>query len=65
MLYPNGDCYFGQHKAFIKEGEGKMIFVSGSCYEGGWDQDRKHKRGRMFEKSTGDVYVGEYNDGKR
>lgn len=42
-----------------------MIYLNGSIYEGGWDQDRKHKRGRMFDKQTGDVYMGEYNDGKR
>ena len=42
-----------------------MIYLNGSSYEGGWDQDRKHKRGRMFDQVTGDVYIGEYTDGKR
>jgi hypothetical protein len=65
LLYPNGDCYFGQHKGFVKEGEGKMIYLNGSTYEGGWDQDKKHRRGRMSDKATGDIYVGEYTDGKR
>ncbi len=43
LMYPNGDLYFGQHRAFIKEGQGKMIYLNGSTYEGGWDQERKHK----------------------
>ena len=68
LLYPNGDLYYGQHKAFVKEGLGKMIYLNGSTYEGGWDQDRKHtgntvhKKGRMYDKLTGDIYEGEYNN---
>lgn len=42
-----------------------MIYFNGSTYEGGWDQERKHYRGRMYDQLSGDTYVGEYLDGKR
>lgn len=65
LLYPNGDIYFGQHKLFVKEGVGKMIYIDGSIYEGSWESDRKNQSGRMQYKESGDVYVGDFIDGKR
>ena len=55
----------GQHKAFTREGHGKIIYLNGSIYEGGWENDKKAIRGRMFDHVSGDVYNGEYLDGKR
>lgn len=65
LMYPSGDMYFGQHRAFVKEGFGKIIYFNGSIYEGGWENDRKAKKGRMFDKISGDIYNGEYQEGKR
>ncbi len=65
LLYPNGDIYFGQHKLFVKEGVGKMIYFDGSVYEGIWESDRKNQSGRMQYSESGDVYVGDFIDGKR
>jgi len=49
----------------VREGYGKMIYLNGSVYEGGWENDKKNLKGRMFEKTSGDIYSGEYLDGKR
>ena len=65
ILYPNGDVYFGQHKLFSKDGVGKMVYFDGSVYEGVWESDRKNQLGRMLYAATGDIYVGDYIDGKR
>ena len=65
LLYPNGDAYFGQHKQFVKDGYGKLVTFDGSVFEGKWENDRKNGRGRHVNFETGDIYVGEYNDGKR
>lgn len=50
LLYSNGDIYFGQHNGFIREGYGKMIYFNGSVYEGGWENDKKNLKGRMYDK---------------
>lgn len=55
-MYANGDIYFGQQRGFIREGQGKMIYLNGSIYEGGWSSDKKNGKGRMFEKISGDIF---------
>lgn len=65
ILYPNGDIFFGQHKQFVKEGVGKMVYFDGSVYEGSWESDRKNINGRMQYAESGDVYIGDFIDGKR
>jgi MORN repeat len=42
-----------------------MIYYNGSTYEGGWLDDRKHLKGKMIDTATGDIFSGEYIDGKR
>lgn len=42
-----------------------MIYYNGSTYEGGWLGDRKHFKGKMIDTATGDIYIGEYLEGKR
>lgn len=42
-----------------------MVYINGSIYEGRWESDRKNYEGRMQYKETGDVYVGEFHEGKR
>jgi len=32
LLYSDGETYFGQHKGFMKDGEGKTIILNGSYY---------------------------------
>jgi hypothetical protein len=65
ILYPNGDIYFGQHKGFSREGQGKLIDSKGSMFEGNWEQDRRNGKGRFVDGVTGDVYIGEYIENKR
>lgn len=49
----------------MKEGVGKMVYFDGSIYEGSWESNRKNHSGRMKYAQNGDVYVGEFIDGKR
>ncbi len=42
-----------------------MIYFNGSSYEGGWFADRKNNKGRTIDVATGDIYTGEYLEGKR
>ena len=37
-----------------------MIYLNGSTYEGGWDNDKKSGKGRMHDHISGDIYSGEY-----
>jgi hypothetical protein len=49
-----------------KCGKGKMVFPSGSIYEGYWKDDLAHGYGRIIH-SDGDCYVGFlsfYNSGR-
>lgn len=64
-MYPNGDLYYGQHQGFFKAGFGKIIYLNGSYYEGGWLNERKNQHGRMVDKTSGDIYNGDYIEGKR
>lgn len=65
LLYPNGDMYYGQHKSFSREGEGKFVSYDGSVYEGKWEQDKMHHKGRHVDGKTGDVYIGDFDSGRR
>lgn len=65
LLSPNGDIYYGQHRGFVREGQGKLITFNDHEYEGGWSNDKKNVYGRSVDRTTGDVYCGEYADGKR
>jgi hypothetical protein len=49
----------------MKEGHGKLIMIDGSTYEGVWYNDKRHEKGRQYDASTGNIYVGAYEDGKR
>ena len=42
-----------------------MIYLDGSVYEGYWESDRKNQSGRMQYAENGDVFVGDFIDGKR
>lgn len=64
-MYPNGDIFFGQHKVYVKEGCGKMVYLDGSVYEGTWESDRRMGHGRHVDAVTGNIYVGDYIDGKK
>jgi hypothetical protein len=41
LRYPSGDIYVGQHRSFVKNGQGKIIYLNGSTYEGCWENDKK------------------------
>lgn len=41
------------------------MYVNGSSYQGGWNEDKKNGRGRLIDKLTGNCYIGEYLEGNR
>ena len=49
----------------IRQGNGKMTYVSGSCYEGGFDDDKFHGDKGIYRWSDGDEYEGGWKDGER
>ena len=48
---PGGNIYFGQHKEFLKEGLGKMMFYNNpkgeTQYEGSWENDKRNGKGKL------------------
>ena len=47
----------------MRHGLGVMLYVTGRCYEGFWQKDKRHGKG--YEKfSNGDVYIGDYAKGR-
>ena len=66
ILYHNGDIYYGQQKQMARHGVGKLIQYNGGFKEGSWDQDKLHgKECRIFDASSGDVYLGPIEEDKR
>lgn len=49
----------------MKEGQGRIIYINGNTYEGGWKNDRKDGYGRMVDFIRGLIFSGEYTEGKR
>jgi hypothetical protein len=39
--------------------------MNGNVYEGEWDSDRKHGRGKYTYYSTGEIYEGEWIGGEK
>lgn len=66
LLYPSGDIYYGQHNQYVKYGCGKLIRFGGGFFEGFWEQDKIHgKNCRIYDHQTGDLYVGQLEEGKK
>lgn len=60
--FANGDYYKGTLNAEGKfHGNGKIIWASGSTYEGGWSNGKREGKGKMTF-SNGDVYEGEFKN---
>ncbi|MFO0117720.1 MAG: hypothetical protein ACK521_08940 [bacterium] len=39
--------------------------MDGSIYEGSWEQDRRSGKGRLIDGFFGDIYLGDFQDGKK
>ena len=49
-----------------RHGAGKLIQYNGGFKEGHWDQDRlSGKQCRIFDASTGDIYIGPIEEDKK
>ena len=56
--------YNGEWKTGVRAGKGTLIYPNGKKYEGDWECDQMHGRGR-FEWENGEIYEGEWKKGVR
>ena len=63
--YLSGNVYFGEMNAAsgISYGQGKMTFVTGSTYEGQWQEGKRYGLGQHAQ-SDGQIYAGEFANGR-
>lgn len=61
IIYGTGDVYQGR---IVKQGKGKMKYLSGDEYEGNWDDDMKNGYGVM-KYSNGFTYKGTWLNDKK
>lgn len=61
--FPDGSTYIGQFKKGKRHGYGKLIYKTGSVYEGLWLDDQGQIYGRYI-KEDGEVYCGQIKDSK-
>mgnify|MGYP001172452313 CR=1 FL=1 len=54
--------YEGYFKNDVKEGEGKLTYVSGDVYQGSWKTDRASGFG-VLKYRSGDTYTGHFVNG--
>ena len=40
MIYDYSEIYEGTWKKKLKDGQGKMIYSNGDCYEGNWIENK-------------------------
>ena len=58
---PDGNCYAGEIKNGLRNGQGIMIYADGSNYQGDWKENKKEGRGKLLY-NDGSVWVGEWKD---
>lgn len=46
--WPNGDVYEGYFLCHKREGRGRMLFADGTIYDGDWEDDLMHGKGKYF-----------------
>lgn len=61
IIYGTGDVYQG---IIVKQGRGKMKYLSGNEYEGYWENDMKNGEGVM-KYSDGFTYKGSWLNDKK
>ena len=61
IIYGTGDVYQGR---IVKQGRGKMKYLSGDEYEGNWKNDMKNGRGVM-KYADGYTYKGNWFNDKK
>ena len=49
----------------LKHGHGKYYYLNGNTYEGDWQNDKKHGKGRYVYYSTDEYYDGDWREGER
>jgi len=57
-----GDVYEGECKNGLREGKGKLTYLSGDVYDGYWKNDKFNGQGKLTS-SDGSIYEGEFKNG--
>ena len=56
----------GTYKGFFRsgnlEGNGTFEYLNGAVYDGDWEENRKHGRGRLTEANGRNVHIGEWEN---
>jgi len=60
----NGETYEGYWDNSVKKGFGKYTFSNGDSYIGNFDQNRPNGHGKMDYFLSGNVYEGNWKEGK-
>ncbi|CCW60044.1 unnamed protein product [Phytomonas sp. EM1] len=65
--FPKGTVYTGEWDwtLGVREGYGRCVYHNGDVYEGDWQNDQRHGKGRMHYHATGAVYDGSWERGVR
>ena len=63
--WPNGDCYIGEYRWGVKEGQGRLFSANGDWYEGDWAGGSQTGHGLFNHFALGDRYQGYFLNGKR
>ena len=64
LRYHNGDVYVGEVKDLVPHGQGKMVYASGTEYEGAFVKGKFEGQGSC-RYASGEEYVGEWKGGLR
>ena len=66
VTYANGGLYEGEYRLFggiiERHGIGVMQYPNGELYSGGWRNDVRHGNKAKLVASTGEVYIGTFED---
>ncbi|KAI4762165.1 hypothetical protein E4T52_05629 [Aureobasidium sp. EXF-3400] len=65
MIYLNGNEYFGNFRESQRSQYGKMTYANGDTYDGQWAMDQPQGHGTYTYHRTGNVYTGNWQDGKK
>lgn len=69
--FPNGDFYVGSYRTGLRHGEGKTVYIDGSCYDGWYNMGKRDTsdapeghQTATFTAANGTVSESAYKDGE-
>lgn len=63
-VLPHGGRYVGEFREGVRKGSGSMTYPDGAQYDGNWQNDKPHGKGRLFSAGKFE-YTGEFSNGVR